>query len=605
MDIPTGFPATLWSFLTFLPFFILLFLLGIIKGVIFCPVVCLVMTIGNSAVIFGLWPAHVIWTYVCVVRAKRLGPTLKAILCMGLPVPLILWPLVGLIGSILAGLGYGLFTPLVATFEAIGEEHENKFVDCILSGTWSTVKGSFTVVRDVTDTCFHSYFSLMDDLREQPPKNGSPLDIKLLELPGSFLVGLLGVIVDVPMILLIALWKSPYMLFKGWHQLLHDLIGREGPFLETVCVPFAGLAILLWPLVVIAAVLSAFVSSFFLGFYAAVVVYQESSIKLGLAYVVSAIALFDEYSNDFLYMQEGSCFPRPKYRSQSMPLSGTLSRRYSLGKDGSYGRSGSISPGNKMSGPQRTKSLKKNIQEMKPMQMWDNLFESYECNGKTLVEENVIKISDIEEWNRTAKCKILSVGLPAYSILQNLICSAKNDSAGFMFTDGTEITAISRTEDRLFEWFFEPLMIIKEQIKAEQLQESEELYLSKLVLLSGFPDRMKAWQNGGIPPADDVRRAELEALSRRLRGIAGSISIMPTFRRRFQHVVKNLHPVAVERVSSSVHSRDSIAESNISEGGSKSRNRIGRLFSQKSGGRKEHTSDITRQEINRYNDEGI
>jgi len=184
MDIPSGFPATLWSFLSFLPFFILLFLLGIIKGAIFCPVVWLVITIGNSAVIFGLWPAHVIWTYVCVVRAKRLGPNLKAVLCIGLPVPLILWPLVGLTGSILVGLGYGLFTPLVATFEAIGEEHENKFVDCILKGTWSTVKGSFTVVRDVTDTCFHSYFSLMDDLREQPPKKWKPSGYQVVRATG-------------------------------------------------------------------------------------------------------------------------------------------------------------------------------------------------------------------------------------------------------------------------------------------------------------------------------------------------------------------------------------------------------------------------------------
>ena len=58
-------------------------------------------------------------------------------------------------------------------------------------------------------------------------------------------------------------------------------------------------------------------------------------------------------------------------------------------------------------------------------------------------------------------------------------------------------------------------MIIKEKIRAEQLQKSEELYLSKLVLLSGFPDRMEAWQNGGTPPIAGVRRAELEALSRR------------------------------------------------------------------------------------------
>jgi hypothetical protein len=115
----------------------------------------------------------------------------------------------------------------------------------------------------------------------------------------------------------------------------------------------------------------------------------------------------------------------------------------------------------------------------------------------SLVEDNIIKLSDIEEWNHTAKCKILSVGLPPYSILQNLLCSAKLDSAGFLFTDGIEITTMNRTEDRLLEWFLEPLMIIKEQIKAGQLEESEELYLNKLVLLSGFPYRMKGWQNGG------------------------------------------------------------------------------------------------------------
>jgi hypothetical protein len=117
------------------------------------------------------------------------------------------------------------------------------------------------------------------------------------------------VIVDVPIIILIAIWKSTYMLLKGWHRLLHDLIGKEGPFLETVCVPFAGIVIFLWPLAVLLGILTAFMSSFFLGLYGAVVVYQETSIQLGLNYIISAIALFDEYSNDLLYRREGSCFP--------------------------------------------------------------------------------------------------------------------------------------------------------------------------------------------------------------------------------------------------------------------------------------------------------
>lgn len=85
---------------------------------------------------------------------------------------------------------------------------------------------------------------------------------------------MLGIMVDMPVVTVVALYKSPYMLFKGWHRLLHDLIGREGPFLETACVPFAGLFILLWPLAVMGAVLASVISSFFLGAYAAVVVHQ-------------------------------------------------------------------------------------------------------------------------------------------------------------------------------------------------------------------------------------------------------------------------------------------------------------------------------------------
>lgn len=79
---------------------------------------------------------------------------------------------------------------------------------------------------------------------------------------------------DVLLITAVAIWKSPYMLFKGWKRLLEDLIGREGPFLETVCVPFAGLAILLWPLAVVGGVVASFLSSFFLGLYSGAIVYQ-------------------------------------------------------------------------------------------------------------------------------------------------------------------------------------------------------------------------------------------------------------------------------------------------------------------------------------------
>lgn len=44
---------------------------------------------------------------------------------------LVLWPLVGIVGSIVGGAGYGFFVPLMATFEAVGEGRSNKFSHCI------------------------------------------------------------------------------------------------------------------------------------------------------------------------------------------------------------------------------------------------------------------------------------------------------------------------------------------------------------------------------------------------------------------------------------------------------------------------------------------
>ena len=169
---------------------------------------------------------------------------------------------------------------------------------------------------------------------------------RLSYLPRSALVAFVAVPVDVLMISAVALWKSPCMLLKGWQRLCEDLVGREGPFLETVCVPFAGLAIMLWPLAVIGGIIASFFSSFLFGFRAGLIAYQvccifydeetvltedsyssssvmwiisyicqndymqEASFKMGLAYMISAVAIFDEYTNDLLYLREGSCLPR-------------------------------------------------------------------------------------------------------------------------------------------------------------------------------------------------------------------------------------------------------------------------------------------------------
>ncbi|KAF2316530.1 hypothetical protein GH714_041871 [Hevea brasiliensis] len=419
-------------------------------------------------------------------RAKQLGPLLKIVLCVFLPVPLILWLVLSIVGSIVGGALYGFLSPVFATFDAVGEGKTKELYHCFVDGTWDTVKKSCTIVRDFGDVCYHSYLSYMDDLQRQQPPDRKYYEIRLLYLTGAIIAGLLGVMLDFPLISFVALYKSPYMLFKGWHRLVHDLIGREGPFLETICVPFAGLAILLWPLAVVGAVLGSMVSSIFLGAYAGVVVYQDSSFWFGLCYIVASWAIYDEYSNDILDMSEGSCFPRPKYRKAELTKS--TSRASSFSRPSSF-----------QNHLKRTESLTPML-DLKPFAVLDALFKECQRHGEHFLYEGLITPKDIEDAKANKGGTVVSIGLPAYCLLQALLRSVKANSEGILL---------------------------------------KEDYLCKLVLLNGDPMKLKS-VNIGPAPDSERKRAELDALARRLQGITKSVSRYPTSRRHFQNLVKTL-----------------------------------------------------------------
>lgn len=132
---------------------------------------------------------------------------------------------------------------------------------------------------------------------------------RLSILPCCLLVIIIGVPFDVTLITLIAIWKSPYMLFKGWKRLLEDMIGRKGPFLETECVPFAGLAIILWPLAVVGSVLAATICSLFLGLYSGIVVHQVIEMKFIRVISYSHLWKFLEIllRKYFVYFRRNQC----------------------------------------------------------------------------------------------------------------------------------------------------------------------------------------------------------------------------------------------------------------------------------------------------------
>ena len=68
-------------------------------------------------------------------------------------------------------------------------------------------------------------------------------------------------------------------------------------------------------------------------------------------------------------------------------------------------------------------------------QIWDNIFKTCEQNGKVLLQEDAIKILDLEEWlksSNSAKARTIAVGLPAFALLTNLIRSGKAGVSGLL-----------------------------------------------------------------------------------------------------------------------------------------------------------------------------
>lgn len=143
---------------------------------------------------------------------------------------------------------------------------------------------------------------------------------------------------------------------------------------------------------------------------------------------------------------------------------------------------------------------------------------SCELRGKELLDAEVITPSDLDECLKAERSNegcIISVGLPCYSCLHTLLDSIRTNSAGLLLLDDVEVTYLNRPHDKLMDWFFNPIMVLKEQIKVLKLEEGEVRFLEKVLLFGSNSQRMEAWDNGSSVPQDALRAAQIQGISRR------------------------------------------------------------------------------------------
>ena len=151
-------------------------------------------------------------------------------------------------------------------------------------------------------------------------------------------------------------------------------------------------------------------------------------------------------------------------------------------------------------------------------QIWESMVRYCEMRGRELLDADVITTADLYEWlqaKNSDEAAIISVGLPCYSFLQALLNSIKANSGGLLLLDGVEVTYFNRPKEKLLDWFFNPVMVLKEQIRVIRLGEDEVRFLEKAVLFGSNTQRTEAWQNGSLAPQDALRAAQIQGISRR------------------------------------------------------------------------------------------
>lgn len=139
-----------------------------------------------------------------------------------------------------------------------------------------------------------------------------------------------------------------------------------------------------------------------------------------------------------------------------------------------------------------------------------------EQRGRDLLNLNVITAVGLSEWLRAKESghETISLGLPSYSLLCTVLQSIKAGAGGLLLGN-VEVNQHNRPQDRLLDWFFHPVLVLKEQIQALKMTEEEVRFLEKLTLFVGNAASTSGWDNGAEMPQDPVRLAQIQAISRR------------------------------------------------------------------------------------------
>ncbi len=272
-------------------------IIGLIKGVIVVGPILIISFIGITGCAIVLLPHDIFLTYKALIKTSLIGINLKILGMLLLPIALASWPILVTTGSILFGIFFGLFAPVVYTFD--------ESYNIIYGGFVETFENDCSLIKDFWKFNYNSYFDYLRDIEER--ECDDPFDINIIQIIiGIVLAGygsIIGVIVFTLM-WFVKLFPSIFRMYYEMFKMYCDLKCYE-IFMYLI---FFTIALSLVPVVGVLAILAYIGFGLYGGINCAIEGYKYN-IGRGIISIWSTIHDGDKLSNSLIFNREESCFP--------------------------------------------------------------------------------------------------------------------------------------------------------------------------------------------------------------------------------------------------------------------------------------------------------
>ena len=147
-------------------------IIGLIKGAILVGPILVTSIISFTGCAIILLPHDIFLSYKALIKTSLIGINLKIMGMLLLPIAIAFWPVLVIFGSILFGFFFGLFFPVLETFD---EE-----CNLIYGGFYETFKETFKIVKSFWKYNYHHYFDYLGDIENRDCDD--PFEINIIQI---------------------------------------------------------------------------------------------------------------------------------------------------------------------------------------------------------------------------------------------------------------------------------------------------------------------------------------------------------------------------------------------------------------------------------------